>query len=43
MKERAPKSAQLPDQFVPLFGRRDEVRTLANAPPLRMDALMAFV
>ena len=31
MKERVGESAQPQDQSVPLFGRRDEVRTLTNA------------
>src|SRR6266567_5668938 len=31
MKERVGESAQLQSQSVPLFGRRDEVRTLTNA------------
>jgi hypothetical protein len=41
MKERVLETTQLPDQFVPLLGRRDEVRTLADALRARKSCLIA--
>jgi len=41
VKVRAPESPQLRDQFVPLFGRQDEVRTLTAALRDRTSCLIA--